>query len=180
MPTSGVRLARTSDVDDIADINLRSWRLRFASVLPRDVLDSLRADDLAMVWASGILNPPTPAHQLLVAVDDGRIVGYAAVGPSQDPDAERGVAELIALEVDPERTRLGHGSRLIAAAVDHARSSGADTLAVWCPLVEEPRRAFLQGAGWGPDSAFRDVAVAISDDGADVTIREVRLVAEIG
>ena len=67
-------------------------------------------DDLAMVWASGILNPPTPMHRLLVAVESGQVVGYAALGPSQDPDADAGIGELLALEVDPEQQREGHGS----------------------------------------------------------------------
>ena len=179
MPESGVRLARTSDVDGIADVNVRSWRQRFAATLPADVLDALDAPDLAMVWASGILNPPTAGHRLLVAVEGPDVVGYAAIGPSQDPDAEPGAGELLALEVDPEQQRQGHGSRLLAAAVEHARVGGLVTLLVWCPLDDEPRRAFLQSAGWAPDSAYRDLAVGPAAEGEDRLLREVRLVAAI-
>jgi GNAT superfamily N-acetyltransferase len=179
MPESGVRLARTSDVDGIAAVNVRSWRQRFSATLPPEVLDALDPADLAMVWASGILNPPTPGHRLLVAVEGGDVVGYAAIGPSQDPDAETGTGELLALEVDPELQRLGHGSRLLAAAVEHARVGGLDTVLVWCPLADEPRRGFLQSAGWAPDSAYRDLSVGPTDDGADRLVREVRLVVAI-
>lgn len=179
MPVSGVRLARTSDVDGIADVNVRSWQQRFAGTLPADALAGMRADDLALVWAGGILNPPTPGHRLLVAIDGSDVVGYAAVGPSQDGDAVAGDGELIALEVDPGRQREGHGSRLLAAAVDHARSTGLTTLAVWCPLPDEPRRAFLQSAGWSPDTAFRDLLVGEDADGRDLLVREVRLVVGI-
>ena len=45
----------------------------------------------------------------------------------------------------------------------------------WCPVHDEARRAFLQSGGWGPDTAFRDVAVGIQDDGTDRVVREVRL-----
>jgi len=176
MPESGVRLARTPDVDDVAAVNIRSWRQRFAAALPPEVLDSLDAADLAMVWASGILNPPTPQHRLLVAVDDGDIVGYAAIGPSQDPDADGTTVELVALEVDPDRQRAGHGSRLMSAAVAHAESLGMTEAATWCPVGDEPRRAFLQSAGWGPDTAYRDLLVGVSEDGQDVLLREARLV----
>lgn len=175
MPVSGVRLARTPDVDDVAAVNIRSWRLRFAGVVPDDVLENMDASDLAMVWASGILNPPTPGHRLLVAVDDNRVVGYAAIGPSQDPDADGGTAELVALEVDPDHLRQGHGSRLMAAAVDHLRGAGMDSAVAWCPVHDEVRRQFLQSAGWGPDSAYRDLAVGVAVDGSDLIVREVRL-----
>lgn len=179
MPESGVRLARTSDVDGIADVNVRSWRARFPSLLPADLLAGLDARDLAMVWASGILNPPTPGHRLLVSVEDADVVGYAAIGPSQDPDAEPGDGELLALEVDPDRQRQGHGSRLLAAAADTARAGALTALAVWCPVADEPRRAFLQSAGWGPDAAFRDVQVGLDADGEPMVVREVRLVAAL-
>lgn len=179
MPESGVRLARTSDVDGIADVNVRSWRQRFTGTLPAEVLDAMDPSDLAMVWASGILNPPTTGHRLLVAVEGGDVVGYAAIGPSQDPDAVAGTGELLALEVDPGQQRTGHGSRLLAAAVEHARAGGLDTVLVWCPLDDEPRRGFLQSAGWAPDSAYRDLAVGQAADGDDRLVREVRLVVAI-
>ncbi len=179
MPESGVRLARTSDVDGIAVVNIRSWRQRFATTLPTQVLDSMDPSDLAMVWASGILNPPTAGHRLLVAVEGPDVVGYAAIGPSQDPDTEPGSGELLALEVDPDQQRRGNGSRLLAAAVEHARVGGLDTITVWCPLDDETRRGFLQSAGWAPDSAFRDLAVGPDEDGGDLLVREVRLVVAI-
>ena len=179
MPESGVRLARTPDVDAVAAVNIRSWRQRFASALPPQVLDSLDASDLAMVWASGILNPPTPLHRLLVAVDDGDVVGYAAIGPSQDPDAERTTIELLALEVDPDRQRVGHGSRLMSAAMQHAESAGMTAAATWCPVDDEARRSFLQSAGWGPDTAYRDLLVGTFEDGQDALLREARLVTAL-
>ena len=179
MPSSGVRLARTPDVDGIAAVNVAAWRQRFADVLPAEVLDRLDAPDLAMVWAGAILNPPTPGHRLLVAVEGSDVAGYAAVGPNQDPDALPGTGELLALEVDPAQQRRGHGSRLLAAAVDHARGLGLTELVVWCPLADEARRAFLQESGWGPDSAYRDLLVGEDATGADIIVREVRLVAAI-
>lgn len=164
------------DVDGIAGVNVRSWRVRFAELLPADVLDRMDAGDLAMVWASAILNPPTPGHRVLVAVDDDVVVGYAAIGPAGDPDAEAGTVELLALEVDPDRTRQGHGSRLMAAAMDVAKEGGAEDAVAWCALDDQVRRAFLQSAGWGPDTAFRDVVVGPGDE--DV-VREVRLVTDL-
>lgn len=166
-----VRLARTSDVDDVARVQVAAWRAAYSDVLPADVLDALEADEIAWEWGRALLQPGP--HRLLVALDaEGAIAGAAAVGPSADPDAA-GAGEISLLVVDPERWRQGHGSRLLHASVDHLVAGGHKEAVVWVPLADEPRRAFLQSAGWGPDTAYRDREV-----GADV-LREVRLVTVI-
>jgi GNAT superfamily N-acetyltransferase len=179
MPTSGVRPARVDDAEGIGSVNVRSWRARFAAVLPHEALASLQPDDLALVWAGSILNPPSSRHRVLVAVEDDVLVGYAAVGPGADPDADSATGELIALEVDPAHERQGHGSRLLTASADHAAAAGFRTLEAWCPLADERRREFLQSAGFGPDTAYRDVWVGVLDDGTDRVVREVRLATDL-
>ncbi len=176
MPTSGVRPAAMADAGQIGMINAAAWRDRLAGILPAEILESLSGDDLGMVWASGILNPPTPQHLVLVAVEGDDVLGYAALGPSADPDADDQTAELVALEVAPEHQRSGHGSRLIAAAADVCREAGMTSVSVWCPVSDGVRRGFLQSAGWGPDSARRDLQVGPAD--TDV-VREVRLVTAL-
>ena len=52
MPASGVRLARTPDVDGIAAVNVRSWRQRFAGMLPAEVLDGLDVIERAVIERS--------------------------------------------------------------------------------------------------------------------------------
>ncbi len=175
----GVRAARSSDVDAIADAQVRAWRDRFADLLPRPVLDALDQRAIAGQWATAVLEPPSSAHRVLVAVDGADVVGFAAIGPSPDPDAGPDVAELVALEVTPAARRRGHGSRLVAAAIDAARATGAGDVVIWYAVADEARRAFLVSAGWGPDGAFRDIAVG--PDGHDPTtvVREVRLVTSL-
>lgn len=165
-----------ADAAQIGAINVAAWRDRLAGILPADALDQLSADDLGMVWASGILNPPSPLHQVLVAIEDDTVLGYAALGPSTDPDADEHTAELLALEVDPAHQRAGHGSRLVSAMADVCRESEMTSVSVWCPVGDEVRRGFLQSAGWGPDTARRDLQVGPGD--GDV-VREVRLVTAL-
>lgn len=162
-----VRLARTSDVDDVARVQVAAWRAAYADVLPVEVLDALDADEMAWEWGRALLQPGP--HRLLVAIDaEGAVAGAAAVGPSGDPDAG-GAGEISLLVVDPARWRQGHGSRLLQASVDHLVASGHREALAWVPLADEVRRAFLQSAGWGPDTAYRDREV-----GGDI-VREVRL-----
>ena len=168
---NSVRLARTSDVDDVARVQIAAWRAAYGDLLPPAVLESLSADDIAWEWGRALLQPGT--HRLLVAIgDESEIVGAAAVGPGADPDVASS-GEISLLVVDPTHWRRGHGSRLLQASVDHLVGAGHREAVTWVPLADEPRRAFLQSAGWGPDTAYRDREVI------DDVIREVRLVTVI-
>jgi len=165
---AGVRLARTFDVDDVARVQIRAWSATYAELLPTVIVDSLDPSDIALEWGRALLMPG--AHRLLVATDDaGGVVGAASVGPSADPDA-RGAGEIELFVVDPDHRGQGHGSRLLNACVDLLIQSGHVEALTWIPLADEPRRAFLLSAGWGPDGAYRDLSM-MGDD----VIREVRL-----
>jgi GNAT superfamily N-acetyltransferase len=173
-----VRLARTSDVDDVARVQIAAWRAAYADVIPADVLDALDPDDIAWEWGRSLLQPGP--HRLLVALagsspdspDADALIGVAAVGPTPDPDSP-GAGEISLLVVDPAHWRQGHGSRLLHASVDHLIAAGHQEAVCWVPLADEPRRQFLQSSGWAPDTAYRD------RDLGDGVLREVRLVTVI-
>ena len=176
MATDQVRLARTSDVDDVARVQVAAWRGAYAGLLPTAVLDALDPDEIAFEWGRALLTATD--HRLLVAIDvDGHVVGASAIGPAADPDLADGQpmrwGEISLLVVDPSATGSGHGSRLLAADVDHLRDAGCEAVAMWIPLADEPMRVFLTSAGFGPDSAHRD------RETGEGPLREVRLVADI-
>jgi len=169
MTESTVRLARTSDLDDVAAVQIAAWRSDYVGLLPTDVLDALDPDDIAMEWARGLLM--SGQQRLLVALGAGSaIVGYAAIGPCPDPDATADTGEIHALEVHPEHRGTGHGSRLLTASIELLVSSGVSGAVTWVLLGDERRRAFFTATGWGPDSAYRDLSVDES-----TSVRQVRL-----
>jgi len=171
MPT-GARLARTDDVDAIAAITTIVWRERLGHLLPPGATGPWESIDFAAHWGESILHPPSPLHRVAVAVDDrGMVCGYAAWGPADDHDSSPGDVEVLAFDIDPQRRRLGHGSRLMSAVVDLAANQGASALSMWCTLDDEGRRAFLTSSGWAPDSAWREIEIS-----ASTVVREVRLV----
>lgn len=177
-PSTGfVRDATAADAGAIAAIQLRCWSYDYARTWPSELFDALADEDLEMHWTRAVIAPPGPGYRLLVATDADVVVGFAALAPSTDPDAEAGDAEVIAWEVDPDHRRAGHGSRLLSAAADHARSVGGHTLVIWVAPDDEPRRALLAAAGFGPDGAHREVALAEGWADDEVRLRQVRLVA---
>lgn len=172
MPT-GAREARQADAPAIADVQLRAWRELFAALLPETTLSALDVHDLAAQWRELLSAPPTSRHRVLVATDEaGAVVGYAPIGPDDAPDADSATGQLFDLVIDPDRLRLGHGSRLMTASIDTLRESGCTAATIWIPVSDAARRRFLESAGWGPDGAFRDLEI----DGT--LLRQIRLVTD--
>ena len=83
--------------------------------------------------------------------------------------------EIVALVVQPDHWRRGHGSRLLTAAVDVARGDGFRHAYAWLPATDEAGRSFLTGAGWAPDGVHRQVDAGTSEQPA----RQVRLHSDI-
>jgi ribosomal protein S18 acetylase RimI-like enzyme len=166
-----VRAARPEDVDAVGAVQSAVWRQAYAGRLPKEVLAGFDAAVFADRWRQSLQSPPPGVYRLLVALAGGRIVGYAAIAPSQDPDLGSTAGEVTTLGVAPTDRALGHGSRLLNACVDLLSEAGAELVAAWLPADEERTRAFLHAGGFAPDGAFRDRVVA--PDGG--TLREVRL-----
>lgn len=182
MADVSVRAARAEDAAEIARIQVDTWRTAYAALLPEPVLAGLDASAAESVWAVAITDPPTPRHHVLLALEGQWRVGFAAFGPADagevdeaaagDPDADSDADSTVAIApilVEPRWGRRGHGSRLLAAAVDHARADGMTRAIAWIPEGDTPSREFLMSAGWAPDGLVRAL-----DTGAG-ELREVRL-----
>jgi GNAT superfamily N-acetyltransferase len=168
-----VRPARTEDVEEIARIHVETWRHGYAPILPAPALDALTLDAARSAWRDAVLDPPSPRHHVLVALEAQWTVGFAAVAPADDlrpEDPEPGTTVAVSpVVVEPRWSRRGHGSRLMAAAVDLARADGMTRAITWIPEQDTASREFLAGSGWAPDGLARAL-----DTGAG-ELREIRL-----
>lgn len=170
---ASVREAGVNDTPAIGKVQALVWQEAYDGIVPPEVHAAFDPQAFAAAWRDSLRAPPEGAHRLLVACAGEEVVGFAAVGPSQDPDAGQLTGEVTALGIDPRARRQGHGSRLLNAAVDILRDLGAEHVACWCLVDHEGVRAFLTAAGLAPDGAYRDRVISPDDD----TAREVRLVA---
>jgi ribosomal protein S18 acetylase RimI-like enzyme len=151
-----VRPARPSDAAAIAQVQLTTWKAAYAEVLPPGAL-GLDVADVGSAWSQAISSPPSPFHRVLVALDGAEVVGFAACEPAPDDDLEVGAGELTALLVEPRSGRRGHGSRLLAAAVDLWREDQVSLAVTWVFDTDAVVAEFLTAAGWGPDTAGRSL-----------------------
>jgi GNAT superfamily N-acetyltransferase len=177
MADVSVRPARPDDVPEIARVQVDTWRTCYLAILPALVIESLSVDVAQQAWQRAVTAPPSPRHHVLVAQEQDRTVGFVAVGPADDlepddPEPETTVA-VAPLLVEPRWGRRGHGSRLLAAAVDHARGDGMTRAIAWVPEGDVASREFLASAGWAPDGLARAL-----DTGAG-ELREIRLHASL-
>ena len=155
MADVSVRPARPEDAERVARVQLSTWRTAYADLLPADALDVPEVQAAAL-WLGAVESPPTPEHRLLVALDRTELVGFAASGPAGDDGLDRSTTvELLTLLVEPRWGRRGHGSRLVAASVEHWRGAGFTTAVAWAWERDPATRSFLAGSGWEPDGAAR-------------------------
>ncbi|ADU07280.1 GNAT family N-acetyltransferase [Micromonospora aurantiaca] len=181
MAAGYVRPARPEDAGEIARIQLATWRVAYRRILPRHVLDNLDEAYLARRWSAAVQEPPSGAHRVLVAVEQAAqsyLVGFVASGPADadalapDEPAEAlgsDVAAVTDLLVEPRWGRRGHGSRLLAAAVDHWRADGLTRAVAWAFDADAATRKFLGSTGWEPDGAARALDVD------DMLVPQIRL-----
>jgi GNAT superfamily N-acetyltransferase len=173
MADVSVRPAGPDDADEIGRIQVETWRAAYREVLPCSVLDALTPADAAATWVAAIGTPPSARHRVLVALEQQWRVGFAALGPAEDlePDDphQATTADLALIVVEPRWGRRGHGSRLLAAAVDHALADGMTRAIAWIPEADTVSREFLISAGWAPDGLARAL-----DTGAG-EVRQIRL-----
>lgn len=171
-PDAGVRPAHPRDASDVAAVQLAVWQRQYADLLPASSFDTATQTQMAQHWAESIAAPPTSTHAVLVATAGRLLVGYAVTSPVED---EPGTGEVSDLQVHPDATRLGHGSRLLAAAVEHLRERGCTSVVAWTGAADTARRTFLESAGLAEDGVRRRLDMGAGTDGVD----EVRLGARL-
>lgn len=177
MADVSVRAARPDDAEEIGRIQVQTWRTGYSAILPAPILEALADDIAAAAWRDAVTEPPSRRHHVLVAMEQEWTAGFAAVGPAEglqpeDPAPETTV-EISPLLVEPRWGRRGHGSRLLAAVVDHARGDGMTRGLIWIPEQDTASREFFVSAGWAPDGLVRAL-----DTGAG-ELREIRLHASL-
>jgi GNAT superfamily N-acetyltransferase len=176
MADRSVRIAWADDAPAIAAVQARAWQQSYADLLPAQLLASVDAEAFAQTWRQAIVKPPTARHRVLVALDRNTVVGFAATAPSEDPDAEPADGEVVAMHVDPDATRAGHGSRLVSAVADTLRADGFSHARIWLLAGDDAVRRFLEPTGWAADGAHRQLD--LTGDGT-ATLRQIRLQTDL-
>ncbi|ALG12905.1 GNAT family N-acetyltransferase [Kibdelosporangium phytohabitans] len=180
MAEAAVHTAQPDDIDQIARIQVETWRAAYASLLPDEVLAGLDQAEIAEVWQQTVKQGDATVH---VATEGTWTVGFCAAGPAPDtevadadgtlPDDAGSVGMIATLLVEPRWGRRGHGGRLLASAAAGLRATGKSRGVVWVPENDDVSVAFYERAGWQRDGMVRTL------DAGGRPLREVRLTGEL-
>jgi ribosomal protein S18 acetylase RimI-like enzyme len=96
-----------------------------------------------------------PALSMLLAEDDGELLGFSTSGESRDDDAAPSVGEIRSFFVAGGSGGQGIGRDLMAAALDSLRERGCTEATVWSFAANERANAFYERAGFTRDGAER-------------------------
>jgi hypothetical protein len=95
-----VRKATAQDASGIAFVHVRSWQVAYRGHMPDEFLDGLDVEKRTNMWRELTQDP---GKIIFVAEDwESNIVGFSALGPSRDADANPNTAEVAAIYVHPE------------------------------------------------------------------------------
>jgi len=159
-----VRRATAADAPAMGRLHVRAWQAAYRGHMPDEYLDGLRAEERAAGWERS-LGRERPRGAVLVAERDGEVVGFAALGPSPDPE---GAGELFSINVDPDHWGTGAGRALLEATQEELARLGFGETVLWVLPANARARRFYERAGWTCDGTERTV------DALGVTVPEVR------
>ncbi|MEO8095415.1 MAG: hypothetical protein ABI632_10835, partial [Pseudolysinimonas sp.] len=84
-----VREATASDAEAIARVNVDSWRETYSGVLADHHFSEEAFFGRRRQWIQRLSVTPL-IGRTIVALNEGEVVGFAASGPAQEPDADHG------------------------------------------------------------------------------------------
>jgi L-amino acid N-acyltransferase YncA len=167
MRIAQVRKATVEDASGIAFVHVRSWQVAYRGHMPDEFLDGLNLEKRTNMWRELTQDPD---KIIFVAEDrEGKIVGFSALGPSRDADANPNTAEVSAIYVHPEQWEKGIGRALLSASLDHVRKCEFDQLTLWVLEANQRARSFYESFGFIQDGAMKD-----DDHWKSFAVREVR------
>lgn len=161
--TITIRPAVVGDAKAISAIHIRARRQAYAEIMSPEALELMVAQVTPRWWAAR-LHPAARLGWGLVAVETGAgddmsagaIVGFVFVGPSEE--GLRGIGDLEALHVDPERQGTGVGGRLHDAGLEILAQQGFSSYVLFVLEGNERAIRFYLHRGWRPDGQrFHDV-----------------------
>jgi len=145
-----IRPATVADAPDFAAVHIASWREAYAGLIDEGYLAALDVDRRAEQWRSDLASP---ALRTWVALHEGHVRGFLALGPSRDEDASAATLEIYAIYLEPSAWGSGIARELVRPVPAEVPPSVPVTL--WVLAANERARHFYRRHGFAVDGVER-------------------------
>lgn len=144
MSSYEVRPARDSDADEVAAVHASSSHAAYEAVVA-GAHQTLPMGRRRAFWREAIEFGEPLVH---VALQEGKIVGFAGFDRSRDPQSKATTGEIWALYVLPSHWGHGAGLALWDATREGLLEEGCNEVTVWVPLCNDRALLFFERAGF--------------------------------
>jgi len=161
------RTATLRDAEALADLGVTTFTDTFGHLYDPNDLETFLQNHSPDNWEKEL---DDPAFEVRVAETDGRLVGYAKLGPPHLPFEPRGeAAELRQLYVLDEMKGQGVAHTLIEWVIDRARDRRADHLYLSVFTDNHRARRFYEKFGFEPEGTYAFMVGSHADE--DIVMR---------
>ena len=140
-----IRPATLRDAKAIAAIYATSSQAAFKGILPGESFNAVPLDKRESYWRDAI---EYSEPQVLVAVQDGVMVGFVGFDRSRDAGTPPTMGEIWAIYLDPAHWGKGAGLALWDAAREGLIEEGCTQVTLWVPLGDARALRFVELAGF--------------------------------
>ena len=161
------RNATVRDAEALSALGTATFVATFGHLYEPNDLEIFLQNHASDVWAKELTDP---AFAVRVAELDGKMVGYAKLGPPHLPFEPRGeAAELRQLYVLEEMKGQGIAQALIEWIIDRARERRADHLYLSVFTENHRARRFYEKYGFEPEGTYAFMVGTHADE--DIVMR---------
>ena len=146
-----IRAARIEDAEAMAALHVRAWQAAYRGILTDEFLDGLSVEEWAKKRREALGKPASPDTRWWVLERGAILEGFCVTGPSRDPDAAAGEAEVYAIYVEPVAVGRGLGRLLMEHALADLGRRGIARASLWVFEENARARAFYEKAGFRRD-----------------------------
>jgi len=140
---SVIRPARIADAEQIANVEIETWRTTYAGMLPDRVLLNMSPRRQIAAWVGFLRHRPDDAR--IAQSAKGAVIGFGNCGRQRDSTFDYG-GEIYTLYVLPDAQGQGMGRQLLLALFARLVATGHASALAWV-VRANPARYFYERLG---------------------------------
>ncbi len=148
-----IRRASPEDAAAITAINIRAWQAAYTGIIPADFLLGMSLEKRTVFWTQELAGSRS---KVLVAAENGEVVGWASGGESRDADT-KGESEVYAIYVSPDYWTRGFGRQLMMKIEDEL--SPFPAVRLWVLARNQNAIGFYRKIGYELDGTEKTIQI---------------------